>query len=811
GAVKTEGGEILVRMKERRDAAAEFGSIPIITAPDGTEVLLEDLGTVREGFEDVDLYATFEGQRSMEIDVYRVGNQTPISVSKAVREHVERLRQTLPEGISIDIQSDRSDVFKQRLDLLLRNGFMGLALVFIFLALFLEARLAFWVSLGIPISFLGSFVLLPSMDVSVNMISLFAFIITLGIVVDDAIVVGENVYSFRKKGLGPMQAAVAGAREVAMPVTFSVLTNIMAFLPMFFVPGIMGKMFVNIPAVVAAVFAISLIESLFILPAHLGHSKGASHHGVMGWLHRVQQGFSTRFEAAVANWYGPFLRMVLRNRYTAVATALALLMISLAFIVSGRMGMTLFMRVESDFSQAELVLPYGTPVARTEALTQRIVNEARKIIAKNGDEALSLGVFAQLGRSGSHSSVVRVYLTDPDIRPMTTGKFTDLWRERVGDIPGVESLRFRADARGPGSGDALSIELSHRDMDVLERASMELAAALTAYPNVTDVDDGFAPGKQQLNFTMEPEGRNLGLSSMDVARQVRHGLHGVEALKQQRGRNEVTVRVRLPEDERSSEYDLESMVLLTASGREVPLVDAVAVERGRAYTSINRRDGRRVSTVSADVQPADQAGQVIRSLQEGILPELTARHAGLSYSFEGRQADIRESMTSLFQGLAMALLGIYAMLAIPFRSYWQPLIIMFSIPFGLVGAVAGHLIMGYSLSLLSMFGMLALSGVVVNDSLVLVDFANRARRAGAGMTEAILGAAIQRFRPVLLTTLTTAAGLAPMIMETSVQAKFLIPMAISLGFGIVFATLITLGIVPCLYMIIEDVLRLRKC
>jgi multidrug efflux pump subunit AcrB len=380
----------------------------------------------------------------------------------------------------------------------------------------------------------------------------------------------------------------------------------------------------------------------------------------------------------------------------------------------------------------------------------------------------------------------------------------------VGGIPGLESILFESDAGGPGRGAAITVELSHKTIDLLEKAASEVAEALRFYPNVTDINDGFAPGKQQVDFQIKPEARSLGLRSKEVARQIRHAYYGAEALRQQRGRNEIKVMVRFPRKERVSEYNLEEMILQTPTGSEIPLRYAVTINRGRAYTDINRRDGRRIVSVEADVRPRSQAGQVLASLKSETLPALQKKYTGLTFSFEGRQADRRESMQSLMRGLLMALLVIFAMLAVPLNSYLQPVIIMSAVPFGIVGAVIGHLIMGYSLSVLSMFGVVALCGVVVNDSLVLIDFANRKERTGMSRRDAVHEAGIHRFRPVILTTLTTFGGLSPMIFETSRQARFLIPMAVSLGYGILFATMITLILVPSLYLIIEDLIRLAS-
>ena len=805
GGIKTEAGEILVRMKERRDTADQFATLPVVSNNDGSIVRLGDMATIKDGFEDTDYYAIYNGKPALMIEIYRIGEQTPIDVANAVFAQMEAFEEYLPPGIELAVVKDRSEIFKQRADLLSRNAFLGLALVLVLLSVFLEARLAFWVTMGIPISFLGAFLMMAMAGVSINMVSMFAFIIALGIVVDDAIVVGENIYKFRQQGLPFVQSAINGVREVAVPVTFSVLTNIVAFMPLYFIPGTMGKIMMTIPVVVISVFTISLIESLFVLPAHLAHlSDRHRRRGPMIWLHEQQQRFSAFFTRMIEKYYGPFLDKVLHTRYITIAIAIAVLLVTVAYVKSGRMGMSMFPKIESDYAQASVTLPYGAPIESTEKIARQIMQAADAIIAENGGDQLALGTFSQIGRSGSHKARIRVYLTDAEIRPISTDQFTKLWRQRSGEFIGVESISFSSDSGGPGSGAALTMELSHRDLSVLEKASEELAAALENYSQVKDIDDGFAPGKQQLDFTLKPAARSLGLTASDVARQVRNAYDGADVLKQQRGRNEITIVVRLPKEERISEFNLEQMILRNSEGIEIPLLDAVEIKRDRAYITIDRRSGRRIVTVTADVTPRPQAGQVIAALEEETIPDILNRYAGLSLSYEGKQADMKESFQGLVSGLLLALLMIYLLLAIPFRSYIQPAIIMVSIPFGMVGATLGHLAMGYSLSIMSLLGVVALSGVVVNDSLVLIDFANRRLHNGDTPHDAVLAAGMQRFRPIMLTTLTTFFGLAPMIFETSRQARFLIPMAISLGFGILFATLIALVLVPVLYMVVED-------
>ena len=804
GTVETRGGDILLRVTDRRDWAREFSRIPIISMADGTIVLLEDIATVRESFADSDRFATYNGQRSIGLDIFRVADQTPVGVSRALPNAMAEIEADLPMGIFWDINQDRSEIYEQRLNLLLKNACMGLALVLLLLGLFLEFKLAFWVTMGIPISFLGGMLFLPVMDVSINIMSMFAFIIALGIVVDDAIVAGENIYEYRQRGHGMAKAAILGARNVAIPITYAILTNIVAFLPLYFIPGTMGKIWQAIPVVVITVFLISWVEALFILPAHLAHTRSAPTSRLTARLHDLQQGFSARVSRFIETRYRPFLELSIRWRGLTVAIGTAILIIVLSYVMSGRIGMILMPRIESDRAVVTAVLPAGSPLADAREVQTRLVRGIEEVAAANGGEQLLQGVFALIDENQVE---ITAYLAPPGVRPLNTGIVTKLWREQVGQIIGLESLRYESDRGGPGGGGALTVELSHRDTSILDQASSSLAERLDEFANVKDIDDGFSPGKEQLDFRIIPSGESLGLTSREIARQVRNAFSGTEALRQQRGRNEVTVRVRLPENERSSEFNVENLMIRTSSGTFVPLLEVARVERGRAYTTINRRDARRTVTVTADVEPIGQTSQILATLNSRVLPELARDFPGLTYGYQGRQASMKESTGGLVYGFGFAMIAIYFLLAIPFRSYTQPLIVMLAIPFGIVGATLGHLIMGYSLSLMSMMGIVALSGVVVNDSLVLIDYANRQRLDGGSAYDAICAAGTRRFRPILLTTLTTFGGLAPMIFETSRQARFLIPMALSLGFGILFATFITLLLVPSLYLLIEDFLR----
>lgn len=807
GSVKTASGEILMRVKERRNWAREFAQIPVVTSGDGTTVYLGDIAHVREGFEESNQSTTYNGQLTVQLNVFRIGDQTPIQVADAVREAMDVIIADLPPGVHYAINNDRSSYYRQRLDLLLRNGFLGLCLVLCVLGLFLEFKLAFWVTLGIPISFLGSFLFLSGIGVSLNIISLFAFIVALGIVVDDAIISGENIFEYRQRGMSFLEAAIQGARDVAVPITFSILTNVVAFLPLMYVPGFLGKIWKVIPAVVITVFLISWVESLLILPSHLAHGENAKDGRLAAFLHRHQQRFSKKFSYFVETYYAPFLDRCIQSRYLTASIAVTTLMIVTAYALSGRMGLILMPKIESDQAVVTAILPYGSAMEKAEAVRDRLVAGANAVAAEHGGNTLIDGVYATIDENRVE---VYAYLTAPEIRPISTTEVAELWRQKVGEVLGLQVLRYESDRGGPGSGPSITVELSHRDIGVLDQASAALAEALEQFSQTKDIDDGYTPGKRQLDFKLTPEGRSLGLTSAEVARQVRNAFYGAEALRQQRGRNEVRVRVSLPEEERVREFDIEHLLIRTPSGRDVPLRQVTEVKSGRAYTSITRRDGRRTISVTSTVEPVSETNQVLATLNAEILPQLARDYPGLAYGFQGRQADMQESLLALAYGFMLSVIVFYVLLAIPFRSYTQPLIVLVAIPFGIFGAVIGHLIMGYSLSIISLMGIIALSGVVINDALVMIDYANGQRKAGASPFEAIHAAGVRRFRPILLTTLTTFGGLSPMIFETSRQARFMIPMALSLGYGIVFATGIILVLVPCLYMMMEDVMDYMK-
>ena len=818
GAVKTRSGEVLLRTQERRDYGREFADLRVLSSDDGGEVRLDDIATILDGFEDTEQRSSYEGKPAIRIDVFRVGEQTPMGIAAAAKEHVERIREKLPEGVGITLWLDMSEFLQDRISLLTRNALLGLVLVVIVLGLLLEPRLAGWVMVGIPVSILGAFLLMPVFDVSINMVSLMAFILTIGIVVDDAIVIGESIYEERKHGTPPMEAAIRGARIVGMPVVFSVLTNMVAFVPLLMIPGPIGKIFMVVPIVVISIFAFSLIESLFILPAHLGHLRHEAGTGVIARLGRLQEGLGQRLERFHDEVYGPLLRRSLHHRYLTAAVGATILILTIGFVAGGRIDFSFMPRIDSDVVMGSVVLPYGSPIEETEAIQKRMRDAANEIVAEWGGERVVRGVSAWIGTppqglgpqpniptlTGGHLGTVAVYFVASDQRDFSASAFTREWRERIGEVPGVESLTFIY-STGPTGGAPIDVELSHPDRRALEATGQRLAAELATYAGVSDIDDGVLLGKPQLDFKVTSAGRSAGLTAGELARQVRDAFYGAEALRQQRGRDEMKVMVRYPESERKSMWNVESLILRTPDGGEIPLAEAATVERGRAYTEIRRANGRRVINVTADVdEQTANAAKILEDLKARVLPRLQQELPGLRFGFEGEQRERAESVQSLGTGFLLALLAIFALLAIPFGSYVQPLIVMTAIPFGIVGAVVGHVVMGYELSTISLMGIVALSGVVVNDSLVLIDAANQRRRSGMGAFEAIYSAGLRRFRPILLTSLTTFAGLVPMLLEPSMQARFLVPMVISLAFGILFSTALVLLLVPSLYLMLED-------
>jgi multidrug efflux pump subunit AcrB len=813
GSVKTRDGEVLVRTKGRRYLAENYRDIPVITHADSSEVTLGQIAVIRDTFQDVDLSARFEGKPAGIINIYRMADQNALTVCDTVKAFVARFRDNLPDGVQVALFADRSTILKSRLTLLVKNMAYGLCLVVLLLGVFLNLRLAFWVTLGIPISFAAGMILLPTYDVSLNMTSLFAFIMVLGIVVDDAIIVGENVFRHSEQGAPPLKASVEGTLEVGRPVVFSVLTTIVAFWPLMQAGGPMGKMMRSIPVVVMLVLAASLVESLFILPAHLTRSNAAGR-AAAARPNAAARGLKRLAQGPYRRW----LALALRWRYLTIASGVALLLVTLGIWMGGHLKFTLLQKVESNNMNVTLTMPAGTPISRTQAVVDRIEQAARDVVAQQERkrpeaspplmEYISTTMGAHFGGGGgsnvgSHLAQVRVQLIKGEKREISTMALTRLWRKAVGRIPDAESISYRSVLHD--FGNAIEVDLSIDDDDQLLAASAELKQELQRYPGVSDIEDSFLPGKTEMQLKLKPAAANLGLTLSDLARQVRHALYGAEALRFQRDQDEVKVMVRYPESQRTSLGNVEQMRIRTPEGIEVPFSAVAEVTMRQGYASIKRAQRQRVVTVSADVdEKAANADEIRQNLEKNYLPRLKSKYPNLRCTIEGEGRSRNESMQDVLNSFGIALFGIYALLAIPFRSFAQPLVVMAAIPFGIVGAVWGHLLMGYNLSAYSLFGIVGLTGVVVNDSLVLVHKINALRQAGMDALRAVQEAGTMRFRAIVLTSLTTFAGLTPMLLERSIQARFLTPMAVSLGFGVLFATVITLVLIPCGYLIMDD-------
>jgi hydrophobic/amphiphilic exporter-1 (mainly G- bacteria), HAE1 family len=824
GTIKTSHGEILVRSKGQLYTGREFEDIPLITLKDGTVVKLGQAAKVIDGFEDTDIKTRFNGKPAALVQINRTSNEDVIEISNVVRNYVENQKSKMPEGINVATWFDLSKMVRSRINLLLRNGFQGIILVFITLALFLNLRLAFWVSVGIPLSFMAAFIVLNSIGATINMISLFAFIMTLGILVDDAIIIGENIYTHFGRGKSSREAVVDGLNEVGWPVVMAIGTTVVAFLPLMFITGIMGKFIAVMPQAVIAILVVSLGEALIILPAHLDHalSRSKLKMGVIFSRHEQIQGKIEQWLTVfIKRYYTKAINYVVKNRYFTFSIGLGVLIVSLGIVVGGYMPFVFMPKGESDWIIVEVGYPLGTPFQITEKTIKHLENKAFELndffnVKSNNNGKLVVNTFAlvgvvprrdwKIGVKGSQVGEVWIELVSSEKRPgISVNSILNKWRGLVGEIAGVEKLVFSTVQGGP-AGNPIEIQLTGSNFYQLRHAAEELKAKIGTYPGTMDIADNFKPGKQEKQIRIKQGAKSLGITMEDVARQIRQSFYGEEALRIQRGRDDLKVMVRYAERDRRSISGIEEMRLRTIDGQEIPIEEVATINPGRAYSVIHRVNRKRVITVSSDLDESmANASKIVADLKANFLPKLIQRYPGIKYDLEGQEKRTRESLNSLKRGFALALMGIFFLLASQFRSYIQPVIIMVAIPFGLIGAIAGHIIMGLQLTIVSIFGIVALSGIVVNDSLILIDFINRSVRKGEKISTAVVESGKARFRPVLLTSVTTIAGLFPLLLERSFQAQFLIPMAVSISFGLLVATILTLLYVPALYLIVQDI------
>lgn len=828
GRLRTEGSEILLRSEGKAQTGPQFADLPLRTLADGSRLRVGDVARVVDGFEELDVGTRINGKPALILQVFCGPDQGVLDVADAVEAYLPRARESLPPGIRLDTYWDNSRILRGRLDLLVNNGLQGLGLIFATLLLFFRFRLAFFVGLGMLVAVLGTLWAMPLFDSTINMISLFAFIVVLGMLDDHVVVISENIYRFNQLGMDPVEAAKRGVREVAMPMTLAVLSTVSAFLPMMMIPGIMGEFIKEIPRIVILCLCFSLVDALLCMPAHLRHVNARE---TSVWS-RVPDAMSGMLERFVRKIYAPLLMQVLRRRYAAAAAGAAILAVTVGLVAGGRIKFTFFPPVESDYIVAWVTMPPGTPAAETDRVVRRLEEAARRVAAKiEGDRpgsylrlvVASTGTMPVQIQQGRSSGVEAQMFTSPELGEvvlelvpgeereirMTSDELIQLWEEAVGPMPADQELNITSDLMVGGK--PIDIQLSAPDMDRMAEAAEALKDRLRVIPGLKQVADSLVAGKTELKLTARPEAEAAGLSEADLARQVRQGYHGEEAQRIQRGREEVKVMVRYPAAERRSRSGVESMRVRAADGSEVPFSAVAHVRAERGPAVITRADRRRSVSVTANLnKKIANANEVMRELDSTFFPDFLKQYPGVVLSLEGRQRQQEETMSAMKRTAVIALLLIYAPMAIPFRSYLQPLLVMLTIPFGAAGAVWAHKLMGMDLSFMSLIGMVALAGVVVDNAMILIDFTNHARAAGAGTLRAVVQSSVVRFRPIFLTTLTTFFGLAPIIFEKSMQAQFLIPMGVSLAFGLVFGTFITLGMVPIAYLILEDLKRWWK-
>lgn len=829
GAIETDSEEVRVRTIGQNYDQQDFENIVVLTTSDGATLRLGDIAEVRDGFEDADLITRFNDEPVAFVDIYRTSDERVLDVAESAKTLIAE-DFDLPPGVSYAIWEDSSELLEDRLSLLLRNAAFGLILVLGALTLFLDLRLAAWTAVGIGATFVGAIFILDWAGSSINMFSLFGFILALGLVVDDAVVVGENIYAERERGRTGIGAAIAGAQRVKIPVFFAVATTVTAFLPLLAVGGVIGKILADIPLVVIAVLSLSLIEALFVLPHHLSTLPDPEHkpgNPVTRFFARVQAWVDARFQTFVNGPLDRALRFVVAMPYLIVASGLALLVVFMAMIPGGLIKFSFFPEIEGDIVVAALEMPSGTTVERTAEVTERIEAAADRAMARFADQDAPADA-AEAGGSASPSFLEAVYTTIGQARstngpggPQTTLRpnlanvqlslvpsaerdvsavqIEEAWREELGEVPEARSLSISSSLLGVGA--PINVQLNHPDDTVLDQAGDRLMAELGRVSGVFDLESDQDAGQQEVELRLKPSARTLGVTLQDVASQVRAAFFGAEAVRVQRGREDVRVYIRLPEEERDSIADIERYRVRVPGG-EVALSSIADVSFGEAPSVIRREDGHRIATITGDVDGDTITGQeVAQLLDEKIMPDLQADYPALQYEFGGEQEEQQESFGDLGRAFLLALLVIYALLAVPFRSYIQPLIIMAAIPFGMIGALIGHLLLGIPLGILSMFGIIALSGVIINGSLVMIDFLNENLDNGMEPEEAMIEAAKSRFRPVMLTAITTFLGVAPITFETSLQAQFLIPMSASLGFGVLFGTALLILLIPALAII----------
>jgi len=823
GNIKGDNREVFLTLKEKRETLQEFQEVPILRDRKGSIVTLEDIAEIKTVQFPSENLAWFNGKPAMRIDVFRTGEEDPTKIVKLIDKYVNTLNASLPDTMRVFSWKDETEPLYNRMSTLLNNGFQGFILVIILLSLFLEPRLAFWVAVGIPVSFFGSFFIIWLTGASINMISLFAFVLTIGVVVDDAIIVGDSIYQKRSEWLTPFEASIIGTQAVKWPVFFAVLTNMAAFFPLFFIPGAYGKLVYQIPAVAIGVYCVSLVESLFILPSHL-KSKSSQMKGLFLLIDIPNKKFSFLLNLFVKKYFFPFFSVVSKLKYFVLTLSISILIVVFLMLSWGYIPFEFLPRPGSDYVVASVTLPYGSSLKSTKEIEEHLVKSARKAALKFGGPELIRGIYTQIGTPlnlvkdigekvpGSHLLEVEVSLIPQKERSFTGDDFSDVWRQESGEMTEVQTFTFPGTDEFSSKGKEIFYNLSHKDRTLLTNASKDFADSLRALQGTYSIDQGVVKGKPQVTFQTTPIADSLNLTAVEIADQIRNAFYGYEALRQTIDGEEIKIKILLPEAERSSVETLDQLVILTPQGGEIPLSQASSSILENASPVLQRQNGKKIQKIKAGVDPKKgNLSSIISNLEEEVLPQLKRKYPGLSFSKEGEQKAQMDFMEAMRTNYTIGLLLIYLILAMCFYDYYIPFLIMAAIPFGTIGAVIGHVILGVPVSMVSMMGMISLSGVVINDNLVLIEaITQEVEKGDRPLLDCILSAIRIRFRQILLTSLTTFFGVLPLMLDTSFEARFLTPMAISLGFGVLFATIISLLLVPSWFLIVDDIKKLVK-
>jgi len=809
GTIRSNQGEIIVRVMDQKYTGAELEQIPLITDPDGTWIRLGDVAVIRDSFEDRKVTSRFNNKLAAVIQIDKTESQDTIALAEIIHKYVEKKKKELPQSLELIVWNDSSKLVRDRLNLLTGNGLQGLFLVVLFLGVFLEVRLAFFVAIGIPVCFLGTFILMKLFGHSLNMLSMFAFIMVLGMVVDDAMVIGEAFFQRLRQGDDPKEAAVNATTTMFWPVLASVATTCVAFLPFYGVEGTMGKFFAVTPFVIISTLFFSLIESYFILPAHLAHHAKLTRGN--NPLSRFQKKVHAFMDWHCDHVLKAAVAFVIRYRYAAIAASIALLIVSAGFIAGGLVKFVFFPRIDEDFLMVELEFPTGTDFAFTEKMTEYLQTklietqtEMEKTKKPNQVFPFVKNVYSNIGAGDSGKATLRVELVPSEERNIYYTEIFKVWREHVGTIPEATKVLFGSQSRGPG-GKPVEIQLLGLNIEDLAKASLAVRESMKTYPFLKDIADNFAVGKLEARLKLKPYAQTIGLSLSDVSNQLRQTYFGDQAIRIQRGKDDIRVYVRYPKNQRETLDSLTEINIRTATGQEIPFAAVAEFEYARGYTTVNHAKRFKEITITADIdEKLGNAREFQADFLVNFLPDLQVKFPTVQFLFRGQAEETQRSMGTLIAGFCMALLGIYAILATIFYSYLQPLIIMAAIPFGFIGAMFGHLLMRFDITMMSMFGLVALAGIVVNNSLVLLDLINLLIRSGTPILDAILEGCARRFMPIFLTSCTTFLGITPMLLERSVQALFLQPMVVALSFGLLVSTFFTLLVVPAIYMTVYD-------